>query len=171
MVQPIMHIMAMLVLSSLTTLAQPMAPQKSAKEVVDGFLRTVRSGLYPERAGDYMAEIILAHQLTAEKPTTIRRTPANYADHVKDFQRLFGDFELEITELLAEDNKVYVRWKQTGRHLAEIDGYAPTGLPLIEMTSVVYRVEQEKIVEYWLQTDRLGFELQLRQNKQTASTK
>lgn len=140
-------------------------PQKPAKEVVAGFLKTVRSGLEPDRAGEYLADTVLAHQLTAEKPITVRRSPSNYTDHVNEFRKLFGDFKLEITELLADGDKVYVRWTQTGKHLAEIDGYAPTGLPLVEITSVVYRVEKGKIVEYWLQTDRLGFEQQLRQNQ------
>ncbi|GAB3541605.1 hypothetical protein GCM10027577_07450 [Spirosoma fluminis] len=156
----------MLVFNSATALTQPSASDtspKTARQVVEGFLKYVRSGLHPEQAGDYMADTVLAHQLTAEKPTTVRRTPANYAAHVTDFLTLFGEFKLEVTELLADGDKVYVRWKQTGRHLAEVDGYAPTGLPLIELTSVVYRIEQEKIVEYWLQTDRLGFEQQLKQ--------
>ncbi|MBD2703453.1 ester cyclase [Spirosoma sp. BT702] len=139
--------------------------QKSAKDVVLGFLKTIRSGLHPEQAGDYMADVVLAHQLTAENPTTVHRSPANYAEHVNDFLTLFGRYDLEITELLADGNKVFVRWIQKGRHLAEIDGYAPTGLPITEFTSVVYRVEKGKIVEYWLQTDRLGFEQQLRRNK------
>ena len=150
----------------------PNAPRKSTKEVVEGFLKEVRSGLDPDRAGQYMADTVLAHQVTVEQPTTVLRTPANYAKHVRDFLTLFGKFKLEIQELLADGNKVYVRWVQTGKHLAEVDGYTPTGLPLVEVTSVVYRVEREKIVEYWLQTDRLGFDQQLKQNqRQTLGNK
>ena len=59
---------------------------------------------------------------------------------------------------------MYARWKQTGKHLAEIDGYPATGLPLIEVASAVYRLENGKIVEYWIQIDRAGFDKQLKQN-------
>jgi predicted ester cyclase len=107
---------------------------------------------------------VLAHQITSENPISVKRTPVNYANHVREFLRLFGNYQFEITELLASKDKVYVRWKQTGKHMAEIDGYPATRLPLIEYTSAVYRIKDNKIVEYWIQMDRLGFDLQLKQN-------
>lgn len=104
--------------------------------------------------------------LPLKNSTTVKRTPGNYTSHIQDFKRLFGSYEFEITELIASNDKVYVRWKQTGKHMAEIDGFEPTQLPLVEFTSAVYRVENKKIVEYWIQMDRLGFDLQLQANKE-----
>lgn len=78
---------------------------------------------------------------------------------------MYGNFTFEVTELIAEGDKVYARWIQHGKHLAEIDGYQATGKPLAEIASAVYRLEHGKIVEYWIQIDRLGFEKQLQQNK------
>ena len=140
---------------------------QSSEKIVSDFLSNVRTGLRPEDAKLYMADSVLAHQVTSENPTTVKRTPANYTDHINDFKRLFGNYEFEITELIASKDKVYVSWKQTGKHIAEIDGFEPTQLPLIEYTSAVYRVENKKIVEYWIQMDRLGFDLQLKANKET----
>lgn len=134
------------------------------KEIVKQFLEQVRSGKFPEKASLYMADSILAHQMNAENETTVIRTPQNYSEHIEDFVRMFGQFSFEITDLIAEEDKVYARWKQIGNHLAEIDGYQPTGNPLIEIASCVYRLENNKIAEYWIQIDRLGFEKQLRQN-------
>lgn len=139
---------------------------QSTEKIVHDFLANVRTGLRPEDAKLYMADTVLAHQVTSENPTTVKRTPANYTSHINEFKRLFGNFEFEITELIASKDKVYVRWKQSGKHLAEIDGFAATELPLIEYTSAVYRVENKKIVEYWIQMDRLGFDLQLKANKE-----
>ena len=138
--------------------------QLSPKQVVEGFLNDVRSGKHPGRASDYLADTVLAHQVTSENPQTVKRTPGNYAAHVQDFLRLFGNFEFIVTELLADGNKVYARWEQRGVHQAEVDGYKATGLPLLEFTSAVYRIENGKIVEYWLQTDRAGFDEQLKRN-------
>lgn len=143
--------------------------QPTAKEVVKGFLVEVRSGLHPEKAGQYMADTVLAHQVNSDNPVTVRRTPANYTAHVNEFLSLFGRFEFRVTELLADGEKVFARWEQRGVHLSQIDGYAPTGLPLIEYTSAVYRVEKGKIVEYWLQTDRAGMETQLKRNAVVAT--
>jgi predicted ester cyclase len=134
------------------------------KEIVKQFLEQVRSGKFPEKAGLYMSDSILAHQMNAENETTVIRTPQNYSEHIEDFVQMFGQFSFEITDLIAEEDKVYARWKQIGNHLAEIDGYQPTGNPLIEIASCVYRLENNKIAEYWIQIDRLGFEKQLQQN-------
>jgi predicted ester cyclase len=134
------------------------------KEIVRQFLEQVRSGKFPEKASLYMADSILAHQMNAENETTVIRTPQNYSEHIEDFVQMFGQFSFEITDLIAEEDKVYARWKQIGNHLAEIDGYQPTGNPLIEIASCVYRLENNKIAEYWIQIDRLGFEKQLQQN-------
>lgn len=134
------------------------------KQIVRMFLEEVRSGLNPGKAGFYMADTVLAHQLHSEHPVTIQRTPANYTEHVEEFSRLFGKFAFTITELLGDGDKVYARWVQEGTHQQDIDGYKASGLSLIEFTSAVYRVENGKIVEYWLQTDRSGFEIQLKRN-------
>ena len=53
---------------------------------------------------------------------------------------------------------------QTGRHVGPVDGFAPTGLPVVEVASAVYRVEAGRIAEYWIQIDRAGIEAQLRRN-------
>lgn len=73
---------------------------------------------------------------------------------------------LTIKELLVQDDRVYVRWKQSGVHIGEVDGYSPTNKPVVEIASAVYRVENEKIVEYWIQVDREGIRIQLERNKE-----
>jgi predicted ester cyclase len=134
---------------------------KEPREIVGKFLLEVRSGLYPDKAKEYMSDTVLAHQVNAENPVTIKRTPADYTTHVQEFINLFGKFEFSITELLADGDKVYARWIQKGKHLKDIDQYKASGKPLIEYTSAVYRVVNGKIVEYWLQSDRMGMEIQL----------
>jgi len=135
------------------------------KATVKLFLEQVRSGKQPENAVSFMADTVLAHQMNAEEQTTVKRTPQNYTDHINEFLKMYGNFSFEITELMADGDKVYTRWKQTGKHLAEIDGYEPTGKPLTEIASCVYRLESGKIIEYWIQIDRLGFEKQLQHSR------
>lgn len=133
----------------------------SNKYVIQQFLKEVRSGQDPDKAPLYMADTVSAHQMNAEDEAIVKRTPENYAEHVKEFLKMYGNFSFEVTELIAENDKVYVRWKQTGKHLAEIDGHPATGRPLTEIGSAVYRLENGKIAEYWIQIDRFGFEKQL----------
>lgn len=134
---------------------------QSAEAVVRGFIEDVRSGRHPERADRYLAPKVLAHQVTSEGPSVIERTPANYEAHVREFLALFGPFRLEVTEFLAGSDRVYVRWRQEGRHVGSFDGETPTGRPLTDIGSAVYRVQDGKIVEYWIQADRLGLQMQL----------
>lgn len=137
------------------------ASAASPESVVLGFLRDVRSGRQPDLAGAYMAPKVQAHQVTSEGDRTIERTPQDYADHVREFLALFGDYRFEVEECLASGDKVYVRWRQSGQHMASIDGEAPTQARLVDISSAVYRVERGQIVEYWIQADRLGLQLQL----------
>ncbi|MFF2620385.1 ester cyclase [Oerskovia jenensis] len=129
--------------------------------LVREFFAVVRSGTAPHRAGDFMAPRVHAHQVQAEDPTTVERTPEQYAEHVEEMIAAYGPFRLTIDEVLAAGDKVYVRWTQEGNHLGEIDGHAPTGRPVVQVASCVYRVEDGLIVEYWMQIDRAGLTAQL----------
>lgn len=135
------------------------------EQIVKKFFEEVRSGNNPDYATELMADQVLAHQVISEEELTVIRTPKDYADHVKEMVEAYGDFSLEIQEFLVQGNKVYVRWKQVGTHVGEVDGYQPTSLPVIEIASAVYRIEKEKIAEYWIQIDRAGIENQLKRNK------
>jgi len=134
----------------------------NAKTVVAAFLDQVRSGRDPEAAHRYMAPKVLAHQVVSEEAVTVDRTPAQYAEHVREMLAAWGPFTFTVDELIAEDGKAYARWTQVGAHLGEVDGFAPTGGPVTEVASAVYRVEAGLIVEYWIQIDRFGIEAQLR---------
>ena len=135
------------------------------EQIVKKFFEEVRSGNNPDYATELMAEQVLAHQVISEEESTVLRTPTDYADHVKEMVEAYGDFTLEIQEFMVQDNKVYVRWKQIGTHVGEVDGYQATNLPVIEIASAVYRIEDEKIAEYWIQIDRAGIDNQLNRNK------
>lgn len=140
----------------------PLAAAAATPEtIVRGFFRDVRSGAWPDRASRYFAPLVIAHQVTSEGETRVVCTPSAYAAHVREFLDLFGEFQLDLVEVIAADDRVYVRWRQTGRHLASLDGEAPTGEPLTDVASAVYRVRKGRIVEYWIQSDRKGLELQV----------
>ncbi|OPA74600.1 polyketide cyclase [Paenibacillus selenitireducens] len=135
------------------------------EQVIRSFFETVRSGKDPDQAPHYMANEVLAHQINGENRVTVHRTPQNYADHVREMIDAFGTFQLTVEEVISQDPKVYVRWQQRGTHIGEYEGYAPTGKEIIELASAVYRLEECKIVEYWIQIDRLGILEQLKRNQ------
>ena len=137
------------------------APADSPESTVRQFMASVRSGRDPDAASEYFAPVVQAHQVTSEGETTVARTPAEYAGHVREFKQAFGDYRFDVEELIAQGDRVYVRWRQQGTHRGSIDGESPTGAPLTEIGSAVYRVVDGRIVEYWIQLDRKGLEVQL----------
>jgi reactive intermediate/imine deaminase len=141
----------------------------SSEKTVRNFLEIVRSGKSPERASEFMADTVEAHQLNAEHLETVTRTPENYTQHVKEFINSYGHYQFEITELIASNDKVYARWQQTGNQIGDVDDFKSTGLPVIEVGSAVYRVAAGKIVEYWIQIDRKGAEIQQQNNRKIKS--
>lgn len=142
--------------------AEPAGTSPSTpKELVRAFLLQVRSGEFPERADRFMAASVRAHQVQAESPVTVERSPRQYAAHVREMKAAYGDFAFALDELIAEGDRVYARWHHEGRHLGEVDGHPPTGEPLVEFASAVYRVEHGRVVEYWIQIDRQGIAAQL----------
>lgn len=153
-------IAAALLLGSVAAAADA-RPVTDPAGVVRGFLDEVRSGRDPDAVERYFAPRVSAHQVTSEGETTVLRTPADYAAHVREFLALFGRYRFDLEEMIAQGDRVHVRWRQQGHHQASLAGETPTGAPLIEISSAVYRVSDGRIVEYWIQTDRKGLEAQL----------
>ena len=135
-----------------------MAP---AARVVAEFLATVRVTGDVLSARRLMAEQVWCHQVVSEAPQTLVRTPDEYAAHVQDMLAEFGQFRFHVTEFLTEADHVFVRWRPAG-HVHDInDAGAASARAVDDIGSAVYRVENGKIVEYWVQLDRLGLAIQL----------
>jgi predicted ester cyclase len=132
-----------------------------AGRVVAEFLARVRVTGDADAAAELMAPVVQAHQQVAEDPQTVARTPQEYAEHVRDMLREFGPFRYEVVEALGQDDRVYIRWRQHGHDLERDDGAPGTGAPVTELGSVVFRVANGRIAEYWIQLDRLGMTRQL----------
>jgi len=124
-----------------------------AGRVVAEFLGQVRITGDPDAAAAVMAPVVRCHQMNSEAPATIERTPADYAEHVREMLADFDRVEYVVTELLSENDHVYVRWQQTGHVLR--------GQALVELGSAVYRVSRGCIAEYWIQLDRHGLLAQI----------
>ncbi|PWU48040.1 polyketide cyclase [Micromonospora globispora] len=131
-----------------------MIDETVTRRVVTEFLTYVRSGRDLNRVTDLMAPVVLAHQVQSEDEVTIERTPQNYAEHVRDMIEAWGDFELDVQDLLVDGARAYVRLVQIGRH-------APTGRTVRQVNAIVYHIEDGRITQYWMQIDRAGLAAQL----------
>jgi predicted ester cyclase len=143
----------------MSTPASP--PIATPKALVADFFAHVRSGKNLASVGDYLAPVVIAHQLCSENPLAIERSPQDYAGHVREMIGACSGFAIDVEQMIAEDDLVYVRWTQRGTYDISDDDGATVPTPIAEFASAVYRVANGRIVEYWMQIDRMGTRLQV----------
>ena len=69
----------------------------------------------------------------------------------------FPDIRFTISDLVADGDRVAVRWTWTGTHRAAFRTYAPTGKVVTNAGLAIYTVRGAQIVSVVMETDRLGF--------------
>jgi len=57
------------------------------------------------------------------------------------------DFQITIEDIIAEGDKVWVRYTLTGTHIGDFFGLAPTGKKFTESVVYIFRIVNFKIVE------------------------
>jgi hypothetical protein len=68
---------------------------------------------------------------------------------------------MTIDEMIAEGDRVMVRWTHRGTHQGEMRGLPPTHKQVTVSGINIFRVADSKIVEVWDISDRLGMWQQL----------
>jgi steroid delta-isomerase-like uncharacterized protein len=87
------------------------------------------------------------------------------ADGHKDFMSAllaaFPDSRFPVDDVIAEGDKVAVRHRLQGTHQAELQGIPATGKKVEVGGIVIFRIENGKIAEAWLNADLMGMMQQL----------
>ncbi len=72
-----------------------------------------------------------------------------------------SDLKVTLEDMVAEGDKVAVRWKGSSKHTGEFMGIPPTGKQL-SMTGIsIIRIEGGNIVEEWGEMDMMGLMQQM----------
>jgi steroid delta-isomerase-like uncharacterized protein len=61
-----------------------------------------------------------------------------------------------VEDVVAEDDRVVVRWTQAGTHVGEFLGIPPTGRTFTIPGIDIYRVSESKLAEHWHVIDQLA---------------
>ena len=85
------------------------------------------------------------------------RGPAGFKAVVIGLRAAFPDIHYAIDEMVAEGDRVAVRWHWTGTHEAAFRGFQATGKAVTNTGTGIFRCREGKIVAAALETDRLGF--------------
>ncbi len=108
-----------------------------------------------------VAEEIFHPEATSPSAPTLPPGAAGVNFIVKMMRDAFPDYWMEITHMVAEDDRVAARFRQGGTHNGDLMGIAPTG-KTVEWTEIgILRIADGKVVESWYDVDMLGLMGQL----------
>ena len=83
-------------------------------------------------------------------------------EQVRRHRTAFPDWTERVDDIVAEGDRVVIRFASSGTHRGEFAGIAPTGRKVSIQEMAIFRVVGGKIVEQWGQPDLNGLLEQLR---------
>ena len=107
----------------------------------------------PEVVDETVAEGILTHGFPAGRNP---RSRAEYKQFFREFGAAFTGMSYRTEEVVAEGDRVAVRFAVEVDHTGPYAGIAPTGRRVGFTGMVLYRLEDGLIAETWLQLDALA---------------
>ncbi len=111
-------------------------------------------------AADIYGPHFVSHQHSHPHVRDVRGLPA-LIEFVREFREAFPDFHDTIDDQVAEGAKVVTRFTSTGTHRGVLMGLQPTNKRASWMGIVIDRIEEDKIVEEWVNWDLFGMMQQL----------
>ena len=77
------------------------------------------------------------------------------------FKQAVPDMNVTVDQLVAEGDRIACRWTSTGTQTGELFGIPATGNELHVTATLIYRVEDGRLKEGWINRDDLGLMRQL----------
>src|SRR5215208_6133677 len=73
--------------------------------------------------------------------------------YVGIYRNAFPDIQDTVEEIVAEGDKVVIRWRSRGTHQGEFMGVPPTGRDVTFTGMRLFRIAENKIAESWVNID------------------
>lgn len=146
-----------------------MEPQKK-KDTAAGnkeLLRRFYKEVYVDWNMAFADEVISPQFISHDWPEGSPSGPKMFREYYSGLRSIVPDARYEVDDLVAEDDRVVVRWRLLGTHKGEFQGIAPTGRPIVLSGIAIYRVENGKLRERWVVSDVHGVIEQIQQAKTT----
>ena len=128
------------------------------KTVVRRFVEEVVNRHNLDAVDELFADKYILH--LAGNPEPIRGRQ-NVKHTAAMFRAAFPDWSDTIEDIIAEGEKVMLRWTERGTHQGEFQGMPATGRQVTLTGIDLLRLFEGRIAEQWVQADMLGFMGQL----------
>jgi steroid delta-isomerase-like uncharacterized protein len=107
------------------------------------------------------ANEILSAEFVDHLPREEERGLEELKHYVSIYRTAFPDIQDTVGDIVAEGDKVVVRWMSHGTHEGEFMGIAPTGRHVTFTGMRLFRISEKKIAESWVNIDERGLQEQL----------
>ena len=100
-------------------------PIEENKKLVRRYFEDVPNS--PDACDDIFAPTYLFHAIvhTGDNPRTMECTPASERAFYEQYQSVWGGWHVKIEDMIAEGDRVMVRWSSSGTHVGEFRGLPP----------------------------------------------
>lgn len=122
------------------------------KELVRRFYKDVYVDWNMARADEVLSPQFTSH----DWPEGGATGPKAFRDYYSAIRSAVPDARYEVDDLIAEGDRVVVRWRLVGTHKGAFRGIAPTGRPIVLKGIAIYRVEGGELMERWVVSDLYG---------------
>jgi predicted ester cyclase len=122
------------------------------KELVRRFYREV----YVDWNMALVDEVVSPEFTSHDWPEDGPKGPQAFLNYYAAIRSALPDARYEADDLIAEGDRVVVRWRLLGTHKGAFQGIAPTGGPIVLKGIAIYRVEDGRLAERWVVSDLYG---------------
>lgn len=119
-----------------------------AKEIAEEYANKVWNDQDLGCVDKYIAPETVIHSLLGDF-----HGPQAMKEVVQAWLKGFPDMRVQNDHIIAEQDRVVIQWQVQATHRGEFKGIKPSGKAVHYSGVTIYRVKNEKIVEYWAYID------------------
>jgi predicted ester cyclase len=122
------------------------------KELVRRFYKEVYGAWNMALVDEVVSPRFVSHDWPKAGPTG----PQAFRDYYSAIRLAVPDARYVVDDLIAEGDRVVVRWRMLGTHEGAFGDIPPTGRAITLEGIAVYRLDAGKLVERWVVSDVYG---------------
>jgi len=116
-----------------------------------------------------LVDEVVSPQFTSHDWPAGATGPQAFRDYYGDIRSAVPDARYVVDDLIADGDRVAVRWRLLGTHQGDFRGIAPTGRPIVLEGIAIYRVDDGKLMERWVISDLYGLLEEIRSPRRAAA--
>lgn len=128
------------------------------KELLRRFYKEVYVDWNMDVADGVLSPRFVSHDWPVGGPTG----PEAFRDYYSAIRSAIPDARYEVDDLVAEGDRVAVRWRMLGTHKGAFGDIPASGKAIVLKGIAIYRVEEGRLIERWVVSDLHGVLEQIR---------